>query len=137
MLAHSAILTLKITFKSHKFRFSIEVTLTSAFDTITSHKFLRDPVSSCHPVTRQVTSPKQVTLGISILGLSFLQASYPPRRRDSSSTSSIEDSRVTRRSWETTCQPTLEDHDSRQPERKRHFLLAYSRHEGSSFAFCC
>ena len=65
----------------------------------------------------------------------FFQASYPPRRRDSLSTSSIEDSRVTQRSWETTCRPTLEDHDSRQPERKRRFLLAYSRHEGSSFAF--
>ncbi len=45
------------------------------------------------------------------------------------------DSRVIRGSWETTCRPALEDHDSRQPERKRPFLLAYSRHEGSSFAF--
>jgi hypothetical protein len=33
MLARSAILTLKITFKPHNFRFSNEVTLTSAFDT--------------------------------------------------------------------------------------------------------
>ncbi len=46
------------------------------------------------------------------------------------------DSRVTRGSWETTCQPALEDHDSRQPERKHRFLLAYSHHKGSSFAFC-
>ncbi len=37
--------------------------------------------------------------------------------------------------WETTCRPALEDHDSRQPERKRCFLLAYSRHKGLSFAF--
>ncbi len=45
------------------------------------------------------------------------------------------DSRFTRGSWETTCRPALEDHDSRQPERKRRFLLAYSCHEGLSFAF--
>ncbi len=32
-------------------------------------------------------------------GLSFFQASHPLRRRDSSSTSSIKDSRVIRRSW--------------------------------------
>jgi hypothetical protein len=60
---------------AHNFSFSNEVTSTSAFDTITSHKFLRDNRSQgANPFTRQVTSPKQVTLGASILGLSFLQA---------------------------------------------------------------
>jgi hypothetical protein len=57
------------------------------------------PVLSCNTFTLQVTSPKQVMLGALIIGLSFLQASYPPQRRDSSSTSSIEDSRVIQRSW--------------------------------------
>jgi hypothetical protein len=47
-------------------------------------------------------------LGTSILGLSLLQASYPPQRRDSSSTSSIGD---------------LRD-GSRRLEHKRRFLLA-------------
>ena len=49
-----------------------------------------------------------MTLGALILGLSFLQASYPPRRRDSSSTSSIKDSKS----------------GSCWLERKRCFLLA-------------
>ncbi len=86
---------------AHNFSFSNEVTLTLAFETITSHIFLRDTRSwGANPFTQQVTSPKQVMLGASlILGLSFLQASYPPWRCNSSSTSSIEDSRVIRRSW--------------------------------------
>ncbi len=70
------------------------------------------------------------------LGRLVSSKSYQPRQRDSSSTYTIKDSRVTRRLWETTCRPTLEDHDSRQPECKRCFLLAYSRHEGLSFTFC-
>ena len=32
------------------------------------------PVLSCNPFTQQVTSPKQVTLGASILGLSFFSS---------------------------------------------------------------
>ncbi len=72
-----------------------------------------------------------MTLGALILSLT---SSYPPRRRNSSSTSSIKDSRVTRGSWETTCWPALKDHDSRQPERKRRFLLATL--VTKSFTFC-
>ncbi len=83
------------------FSFSTTHNLTLAFETITSHKFLwyTPSLEVPTPFTQQVMSPKQVTLGASILGLSFLKASYPPWRRDSLSTPSIKDSRVIWRSW--------------------------------------
>ena len=95
------------------------------------------PVLSCHTFTQQVTSPKQVMLGALIFGLSFLQSSYPPHWRDSSSPSSLpvwlkiqESSKIV---VETTCQPVLEDHGSRWLERKHRFLLATP--VAKSFAF--
>jgi hypothetical protein len=38
---------------------------------------------------------------------------------------------------ETTCQPVLEDHDSRRPERKRRFLLATLVTKPFAFVFDC
>ncbi len=94
-------------------------------------------VLSCYPFTQQGTSPKQVTLGNLILGLSFLQSSYPPWWHNSSSSSSLsvrskiqESSKIV---VETNCQPVLEDHGSRRLEHKRCFLLATP--VAKSFAF--
>ncbi len=76
-------------------------------------------------------------LGASILGLSFLRSSYPPRRHDSSSSSSLSvRSKIQKSSKivvETTCQPILEDHGSRPLECKHPFLLATP--VAKSFAF--
>ncbi len=67
-------------------------------------------------------------LGTLILGLSFFQASYPPRQRDSSSTSSIKDSksgsrRLERKHRFSLATPAAKS-GSRWLERKRRFLLA-------------
>ncbi len=76
-------------------------------------------------------------MGASILGLSFLRSSYPPRQRDSLSPSSSpvwskiqESSKIV---VETTCQPILKDHGSCWLECKRCFLLATP--VAKSFAF--
>ncbi len=86
------------------------------------------PVSSYHPFTQQVTSPKQVTLGASILGLSFLRSSYPPQWCNSLSSSSspvwLKIQESLKIVVETTCQPILKDHGSHRLERKRRFSLA-------------
>ena len=76
---------------------------------------------SCNTFTLQVMSPKQVMLGTLILGLSFLQASCPPQQRDSSSTSSIGDSKDS----------------GHQLERKRHFLLVTPIAKPFTFVFDC
>ncbi len=88
----------------------MNITLELWFKDVTSKYaiVLQHPVSSCHTFSQQVTSPKQVTLGTSILGLSLIQASYPPQRRNSLSTSSFRDSRD----------------GSRRLERKHCFSLA-------------
>ncbi len=94
-------------------------------------------VLSCHPFTQQVMRPKQVMLGALILGLSFLQSSYPLQRCNSLSPSSLpvwskiqESSKIM---VETTCQLVLEDHGSCWLERKRCFSLATP--VAKSFAF--
>ncbi len=78
-----------------------------------------------------------MTLGASILGLSFLWSSYPPRQRNSSSSfSSPVQSKIQESSnivVETTCQPVLQDHGSCWLECKRRFLLATP--VAKSFAF--